>query len=152
MKIVDKCENFSKSFCTFVNVCFTFVDSISSFVTVVDVFTFVDFSHLTTNPRSYFLQAKFKARIESLEALLQEERLKVQAAEKKLSIKDCTVTSVADDSKLREREKEILQQEVHFIDMNSMNEWILFSENPYANVYIDVMEYTMKKPHINNLR
>ncbi|XP_067666411.1 uncharacterized protein [Haliotis asinina] len=55
-----------------------------------------------------------KKRVESLERLLAEERLKVMTAEKKLLLvtQETVSTAMSDDSKLHLREKELLQQEL----------------------------------------
>lgn len=61
-----------------------------------------------------FVQKQFIKRIDCLEKLLAEERHKVQTAEKKLFVQgnDSLSTAMSDDTKLRMREKEIMQQEV----------------------------------------
>ncbi len=56
-----------------------------------------------------------KKRVEILEKQLSEEKLKVEAAERKLSQKEAPTTSLTDDVKLKEREKDILQKEVQKI-------------------------------------
>ncbi|XP_046343602.1 trichohyalin-like isoform X2 [Haliotis rufescens] len=57
---------------------------------------------------------QMKKRVESLERLLAEERLKVMTAEKKLLLvtQETVSTAMSDDSKLHLREKELLQQEL----------------------------------------
>ena len=51
-------------------------------------------------------------RVATLERQLGEEKRRVQAAEKKLKMVDVPLSEVKDDVRLRQHEKEILQQEV----------------------------------------
>ena len=58
------------------------------------------------------LQGQFLKRIECLERLLAEERQKAEDAQKKAALKDSEQKAASNDKELKDKEKQIVQQEV----------------------------------------
>ncbi len=71
-------------------------------------------------------QEQFGKKVESLERLLKEERERAQAAERQMERRVEEQTAITDDAKIWHREKDILQQEVGFLDFLSRASGVTF--------------------------